>query len=233
MTPSGVLEGDGAVPSFVVHGSGVRFEAHTPADRPDLWRAYLDGATQRYRSYGLEWVLDRPSIEDGGSTSLFFVGIDPDGEVVAGLRGSGPLRSAGEARLLDEFATSPCLSVLTHQLDRWMVEGLVELKTGWVAAGSPHRAVLSSVLARCCVYTMELLGARYACGAAAEHSRERWQSTGARILDGLDPVAFPDSRYRSVVVWWDHAELDDHMAPAQAAHLELERRQLLGPQRAG
>lgn len=228
MTLSKSFEGDGPH-SFVAPDSGVRFEAHSPDAAPDLWRGYLDGAEQRYRSYGLEWVLDRPSIEDGHSTSLFFVAIDTNGDVVAGLRASGPLKVAREARLVDEFADSASLPVLTQRLDDWIAEGVVELKTGWVQAHAPHRAMLGSALARCCVYTMDLMGVRYACGAAAEHSRERWQSTGAHILAGLDPVPFPDDRYRTVVLWWDESDLDQRMAPTQLIHLERERRQLLPP----
>lgn len=219
------------VPSFVVPGSGVRFEAHTPAACPDLWRAYLDGAEQRYRTYGLEWVLDRPSIEDGRSTSLFFVGIDQNDDVVAGLRGSGPLRAVGEARLLEEFDGSPRLAKLVHHLENWIAGGVVELKTGWVKSRAVDRSLLGGALARCCVYTMDLLGVRYACGAAAAHSRDRWQSSGAHILDDVEAVPFPDDRYRTVVLWWDEADLDHRLAPNQFVHLQQERQQLQGQER--
>lgn len=230
MTLSRALQRD-QVPAFGLLGSSIRFEAHTPAARPDLWRAYLDGAEQRYRSHGLEWVLDRPNIEDGHDTSLFFVGIDPRDQVVSGLRATGPLRAPSDARLVDEFRASEHLPELVHHLEDWIAEGVVELKTGWVMAHALHRSALGGALARCCVYTMDLLGVRYACGAAAEHSRERWQSSGAHILQDVEAVPFPDTRYRTVVLWWDEADLDRRMLPMQFAHLQHERRQLRGQER--
>ena len=83
-----------ALASFVEHRSGLRIELHHPLESPGRWIDYLDGAESRYRAHGVESALDRPRLEDGRSTSLFFVAIDDDDRVVGGIRCHGPLRAA-------------------------------------------------------------------------------------------------------------------------------------------
>jgi hypothetical protein len=57
--------------SFVDQRSGIRFEGHHPAQRPDLWQVYLDGAEGKYTSYGFAETLHRQELELGNGVSLF------------------------------------------------------------------------------------------------------------------------------------------------------------------
>ncbi|HLW45173.1 MAG TPA: hypothetical protein VKR78_03075, partial [Acidimicrobiales bacterium] len=72
--------------SFYDRASGLHFEAHHPLSRPDRWRAYLKGAAREYARYGIDSLVDPRALERGDGVSLFFVGVDADDRVVAGLR---------------------------------------------------------------------------------------------------------------------------------------------------
>jgi hypothetical protein len=87
--------------SFVDQDSGVRFEGHHPLERPDLWKTYLNEAEGRYRSHGFEGTLRRQELEDGNGVPLFFLGFNPEGEPVAGVRFHGPLEGSHQFYILE------------------------------------------------------------------------------------------------------------------------------------
>ena len=93
--------------SFIDRASGVRFEGHHPNERPDLWKLYLHEAEGRYRNFGFEGKLHLQELDEGNGVSLFFLGFDADGNVVAGVRCHGPLEASHQAFLLQEMGASP------------------------------------------------------------------------------------------------------------------------------
>jgi hypothetical protein len=200
---------------FTEQGSGLRFEAHTPQYSPELWRSYLDGALERYRHYGVERALDLPSIRDGRSTSLFFVALNDAGAVMAGVRCHGPLARSADAHVLEEYRGYAGREQVRVLLEEWIPEGVVEIKGGWVAATAPHTPDLSNALARCHMYAMRWMGARFAFCSTADHSRPRWMSTGGRVAEEITPISYPDERYSTVVLWWDRTTVAQFAAPKQ------------------
>lgn len=200
--PAGAEQGSG----FTDRVSGLCFEAHHPARRPDLWRAYLDGAEACYRSYGVESVLSRPALEGGGTTSLFWIAMH-EGRAMAGIRCHGPFTSSHQAHALWELRTHPQLPRIRQMLDDFVPRGLVEIKGAWVTVESSETRGLSSALARCCIHSMSWFGARYGICTTAAHSAPRWSSTGGRTVEGLESVAYPDERYQTVLLTWDHRRL--------------------------
>jgi hypothetical protein len=222
----GVPGSSPALASFVDVVSGLRIEVHHPLESPDRWRAYLDGAESRYRAHGVLRALDRPSLEDGRTTSLLFVALDDDDRVVAGIRCHGPIRAASEAYALRELAGHPELQVVRDALSDRLPAGLVEIKGAWADAADP-RPGLSDAMARCHVHAMDWFGAMFAVCSAAVGVAGRWQTTGGRPMEGLAPVGYPDSRYQTILLWWDRRRLVELSDPEQWSRLLDERRQLV------
>jgi ThiF family len=210
---------------FVDAGSGLRFEAHHPSESPELWLAYLDGASARYRYHAVEAALDRSKIEDGGATSLFWLARD-GGLAVAGLRCKGPLSSSGNAHVLEELAAHPELDKVRASIDERIPFGVVEVKGVWVACGRHDKRALGDALARCMVHSMEWFDTRFALYTAAIHALPRWESSGARVAEGLATVAYPDDRYLTVLMWWDRDLIADLAAPAQLTRMMAEAAEL-------
>ena len=202
--------------------SGLRVEVHDPRRRPDRWLAYLDGATARYRAHGVLRALGRPDVEGTNPATLLYVAVDDADLVVAGIRCHGPLAGADEAFALGELRGHPQLHEVRALVDERAVEGLVEVKGAWIAAGCP-RPGLADLLARCHVHAMDWFGARWAMCSAADERAPRWSSTGGRAQDGLAPIAYPDDRYRTVLLWWEAARVQERSTAAQWARLTAER----------
>ena len=210
---------------FVDAGSCLRFEAHHPGESPDLWLAYLDGASARYRSHGVEEALDRSRIEEGGATSLFWLAWDA-GTTVAGLRCQGPLSSSDDAHALEELAAHPELDKVWASIDARLPFGVLEIKGVWVACGRHDKRALSDALARCFVHSMDWFDARFALCTASTHAVPRWESSGGRVAEGIAPVPYPDDRYRTVLLWWDRELVADLAAPAQLPRMIAEAAEL-------
>src|SRR3954453_13988033 len=113
--------------AFTERVSGTRFAALHPRHSPELWQAYLAGALERYRHYGVERALDLQSILDGGSTSLFFVALNEAGEVLAGTRCHGPLSRSTDAHILEEYRGYSGREQVQVLLDGWIPEGALEM----------------------------------------------------------------------------------------------------------
>jgi hypothetical protein len=211
---------------FIEEGSGLLFVPYRPSEQPTNWKAYLDGAERLYRFHGVEQALDRAAIEDGCYTSLFWLGFDRHGTVVAGIRVNGPVGCLDEVFALRELEAHPALIAVEAQIAERLPLGVLEMKGAWVDAASPQRAPAGDALARCIVHSMEYFGARYAMCTAADHAIRRWGTSGARTMPGLAPVAYPDARYRTLLVWWDRDQLERHAAPEQLERVRAESQQL-------
>jgi nitroreductase len=198
-------------------GSGLPIVAGHPGEAPRRWRAYLDGATARYRHHGVESALERDRVEDGRTVSLFWVALDGN-RVVAGLRCHGPLASPTEARALVELGDHPHLADVHADLEAAVDQGVVEIKGAWVELNHASSPALSQALARCHLHSMEWFAARFAICTAPTHAQRVWCTAGAVCADHLAPVAYPDARFATRLLWWDRHQV---AARAEAAQLRL------------
>jgi hypothetical protein len=167
--------------------------------------------------------LDLNALSSGDTTSLFFVAIGPDENVVAGVRFHGPLQSASEAHALEEFASDPDgVATIRRLIDDRLMFGITEIKGGWVDQDFPRRGDLGNALARSFLHGMNVLGVQFAFCTAATHAIGRWLTTGGREVTGLKPVAYPDDRYRTGMMWWDTSTINVYGDPAQLRRFFVE-----------
>ena len=162
--------------SFADRTTGLRFEAHHPTARPDRWVAYLEGAAREFARYGLGDLVDRRALERADGVPLFFVGVDADDQVVAGLRCHGPLEGPAASQVLAEMASSPEAGDHVRLVESATPYGVIETKGAWrkMSGSGDHR--VAKALSRCCVHALEWLGSEVAVagggrphGGAARH----------------------------------------------------------------
>ena len=126
--------------------SECRFVVARPSDEPALWEEYLEGAVTGYRKYGAEKALEYRRIQDGDTTAAFFVAIEPNGSVAAGVRIQGPYLSAGQAHAITEWGTHPGAPAVRRMIEDRLPFGVVEAKGAWVADGAARRGELVGAL---------------------------------------------------------------------------------------
>lgn len=208
------------------HGSGYWVGVCAPAEEPDLWRGYLQGAWRSYTKHGVTSVLNLDQVADGESTSLFFTVLDPGGRVVAGMRSQGPYVHPDQAHAVQEWAGSPEQPRVAEMIAERLPFGVVETKTGWVADDAEARPELVGCLSRAPLHAAMLSGARFALGTSAVHTLAMWASTGGVVADELIPVPYPDDRYRTSVLWWDRLSYTRTAAPDQVSAIAAEAGEL-------
>ncbi len=208
--------------------SGCTFVAGSPRVHPALWRQCMDGALRVYRHYGAEAALEYDSVIDGGSTTLFFVALDTDGNAVAGVRAEGPHRHVDEVHAIADWAGRPGEAAFRRMVAEQIADGVIETKAGWVARESPDRRALASGVARAIVHSMALLRVRYGVGVSPEHALARYVSSGARVPWWIPATSYPDDRYRTVPVWWDMRTFRTVAADAQVRLIDAELAELTG-----
>jgi hypothetical protein len=213
-------------PHFLERVSQTRIEAFSPRERPDLWAAYLEGAVESYRAFGVEKALDIQEIHNGLSTPLFWVARSIEGKVVAGMRVHGPFLEVDQAHVVDEFRGDVGLARVREMLALRIPHGVIEIKGCWVTPGIEGQANLSDALARCYVHSMDYFNVRFACCSAALHASRRWVRSGGQIDQELKPIPYPDDRYETTMLWWDRERLGDDVHPTQMGLMLDERRQL-------
>ncbi len=210
---------------FVDEESGVRFEGHHPAQRPDLWKKYLDGAEGRYRSRGVEEAFHREELEAGTGVSLFFLGFDPDGNVVGGMRVHGPLDNRFDAAIMGEMASSPEIGLIGDTIDKECRLGAIEIKGAWSNGEAAIGRRLLATFGRATIHALSWLGAEFAVLAVADRMIPTGILTGC-IQIGTESVAFPDERYRTVALSYRRGQSYDLAHPDEQHHLRREAEQL-------
>lgn len=215
-----------ATPTFWEPQSEVRFEFHRPYERPDLWQQYLDGAVDSYRQHGVEHVLELDNVRGGEGTAYFMVGIDLSDKMVAGTRFQGPLLTPEQAHVTKEWRGQFGADVVDRVLRDRLPFGAVEIKASWVDPETPQRSAVTDAVARSYIHILDLLDIRFSFGSAAVHALKRWQKNAGQLVDGLEPIPFPDDRYLTNMLWWDRETVDAHLAPEQLLSVESERFQL-------
>lgn len=208
--------------------SGRHFIFAEPSARPDLWNAYLDGARRSYRQHGVEAAIEYSEVRDGRSTALFVVSVDDAGRVVGGLRVQGRLGGPDQAHAMREWAGRPGTAEMRAQIAHRLPAGVIEVKAVWVDHDTDHRPALIAALARVFVHVMDVLDVRYALCTAAEHAVPRWQTSGGVVAPDVAAVAYPDERYRTVLMWWDRGRIADLITADQYTALTRESDLLFG-----
>ena len=186
---------------------GVRLVLSYPASDESLWEEYLYGAWESYGRYGAQAALDVSAVRDGVSTSLFYALVDVDGVVVGGVRAQGPYVCASQSHAVLEWAGNSGVDAVQEAIAARIPDGVVEMKSAWVSPNTAHTGTLSAALARVALPTMERLHSRYVMATAADHVLARWESSGGRVDSSVPAAAYPDSRYRTRIMWWDRRSL--------------------------
>ena len=119
------------------------------------------------------------------------------------MRVQGPYESADQAHAVEEWAAFDDDAEVRREISARIPAGVIEMKTGWVSDMAWRRRELTAGLARLFVHSINLMGVRYAFGTVATHAVARWQTTGGVVSANIPPVAYPDNRYRTVLMWWD------------------------------
>lgn len=193
-----------------------------------MWAAYLDGARRSYRQHGVESVIEYGEVRDGRCTALFVVAVDDAGGVVGGLRVQGRLDRPEQAHAVREWAGRPGTAEMLAQIAQRLPLGVIEVKAVWVDDTTADRAALIAALARAFVHAMDIMQVRYALCTAAMHARSRWQTSGGVVAADVAAVAYPDERYRTVLMWWDRNHVADVIDADQATALSRESDLLFG-----
>jgi hypothetical protein len=211
--------------SFIDRASGVRFEGHHPHERPDLWKLYLHEAEGRYRNFGFEGKLHLQDLEDGNGVSLFLIGFDPSGNVVAGVRCHGPLEASHQAFLLQEMGSSPEIDLISRTIDDEVRLGAIEIKGAWSKGQASVGHRLIETISRSVTHAMNWLGSEYAIAGVSDTLLPFGIDNGARQL-GVAAVPFPDARYRTIAVEWRRSRTQELFTPDQLLALRQETEQL-------
>jgi nitroreductase len=211
--------------SFVDRLSGVRFEGHHPLLRPDLWKLYLNEAEGIYRDHGFEDTLRRRELDEGNGVSLFFLGFAADGKVVAGVRCHGPIDNSHQTALLEEMGSSSEIKEIARVIEAHVAHGTLEIKGAFSKGESVTGHRLVATISRSVTHAMQWLGAEFAVAAVSDSLLDTGHDTGARQI-GIESVAFPDERYRTVAVQWVRARSNELCSPPHQLDLRLEAEQL-------
>lgn len=206
--------------------SRCRFVVARPDDQPGLWADYLDGARISYRELGVESVLEYDRVCDGESTALFFAALAPDGRLAGGMRVQGRYVRAGQAHAVEEWGGLAGARQVRREISQRLPAGVIEMKTGWVCSDAARRRELSNALARIFVHSLKLMGVRYALGTVATHAVKRWATTGGVVSADVPPIAYPDDRYQTVLMWWDRDTFADLATAEQLPFIIAESAQL-------
>jgi hypothetical protein len=206
--------------------SGRSFVFADPDAQPAMWDSYLAGARRSYRQHGVEAAVEYGEVRDGRSTAMFVVAIDDAGQVVGGLRVQGRLTGPEQAHAAREWAGRPGITELKSQIEQRLPFGVIEVKAVWV--DHDHGAALTAGLARAFVHAMDVMDVRFALCTAAGRAITRWQASGGVVAADVAPVAYPDERYRTMLLWWDRRQISELIAADQRAALTRESDLLFG-----
>ena len=214
------------IPLGAAAAPGCRMLLTTPAEDPVLWERYLRGAVATYRSHGVDAVVDVAEVATGAGTTLFVAVVDEDDVVHGGMRVQGPYLAPEDSHALVEFAGSESCGEVRRLIGAMVADGVLEVKTAWVSARSPHRRALATAIPRAAVHAADLVGARYVFATSALHSLRTWCTTGAEIAPTVVPVAYPDERYLTSMIVLDRSRVVAGCEPGQLRELLAEQAQL-------
>jgi hypothetical protein len=206
--------------TFFDETTGLWFGVHHPLERPDLWHAYLEGGERQYKKYALAKVFDRESIEDGAAVSMFFVGTDAQGELVAGFRCHGPLEHSDHCAALSEMANSPQADRLASTVASYLPYGLLETKGAWSSVHGNHLSF--KAIFRSTAHALNWFGAEYSLGTMSDRFADDVVNSGGQILDS-EPAPFPNDQYRTLLAVWRRSRISERAVADEMRLVRQER----------
>lgn len=198
----------------------------TPGQDPALWSEFLRGARASYARHGVTTAIEADEHRLTSETALFFASVDMAGNVVGGVRGQGAYERAEQSHALTEWFGNPGREMIRSMIDARVDDGVVEMKTAWVGADAADPGLVAGALARVALPTMDAMNARWVMATAAEHVLRRWESSGGRVEESIPHAAYPDSRYRTRIMWWDRLSLVDDAQPVVLSRMRKDARAL-------
>jgi hypothetical protein len=197
-----------------------------PSADPDLWGQYSAGAHRSYTKHGVECALDTDALRSGADTLVYFAIIDDAGQMVAGVRGIGPLRSADDSHALVEWAGQPAQQAVRDMINVRVPFGVVEMKSAWVIDEGDQDRRLAHTLARSAAHVTALLDVQFCMATAAAYALNRWRSSGG-VVAGIPAAPYPNERYQTKMMWWDRRNFVNRATePQQVAKMLMETRLL-------
>ncbi|MGA9677105.1 MAG: hypothetical protein WBR28_18280 [Mycobacterium sp.] len=194
----------------------------TPSADPDLWAEYSVGAQRSYRKHGVECALDSDALRNGTDTLVYFAVIDAAGQMVAGVRGIGPLQSADDSHAVVEWAGQPAQQAVRDMINDRVPFGVLEMKSAWVTDESDQDRCLTHALARSAAHVTALLDVQFCMATAAAYVLNRWRSAGG-VVASVPAAPYPDERYQTKMMWWDRCDFVNHATePQQVAKMLTE-----------
>jgi hypothetical protein len=203
-----------------------RFVFSHPYTDPALWARYAEGALHNYRAFGVEAALDQGAMATGADTALFFVALDADDQILAGVRAIGPLRSPDDSHAVVEWAGQPGQDIVRSTIAECVESGIMEMKSAWIASGSGRGRALSDVITRASIHMSALLDTRFLMATAASFLVAKWMSAGAEIVP-VPATPYPDERFETQMVLWDRKTFIAQTPPEEASRLYYETTHLL------
>ena len=205
--------------------TGCRLVLSQPDVDPHLWGEYGRGAVRSYRRHGVERALDRAALDTGNDTVMFFVALDADDTVVAGVRAKGPLECADDSHAVSEWQDQPGQDAVRKMIADRIPYGVLEMKSAWVSDDHPHKQELTDAIARSGSHMMALLDIQFHMATAASYVLNKWRSSGG-IIAPIPATPYPDARYQTKLIWWDRSTFSHHAQPHQAAKILTESQAL-------
>ena len=193
-----------------------------PETDPDLWAQYSAGAHRSYRKHGVECALDSEALRSGADTLVYFAVVDDAGQMLAGVRGIGPLRSPEDSHAVVEWAGQPGQQAVRDMINDRVPFGVVEMKSAWVVDEGDQDRCLTHALARTAGLVTALLDVQFCMATAAAYVLNRWRSTGC-VVAGIPAAPYPNERYQTKMMWFDRRDFVNHATePLQVAKMRTE-----------
>lgn len=186
----------------------------TPSAEPELFAKYHRGAVASYARFGVSDAVDPDPAGCAADTALFWALTDIEGTVVGGVRAKGPLRSPDEAHATVEWAGQPGEAQVRAMLAERIPDGVLEIKTAWLAKNSATGRHRTKMIARCMFHAMAVSDVQSCMATSAAHILDQWGSSGG-VIAPIPPTPYPDERYETAMMWWDRSTFAEHGEPDQ------------------
>ncbi|PWQ93578.1 Rv1355c family protein [Leucothrix arctica] len=181
--------------------SDIRLFIFKPSDYPYLWLKYVEGLQREYNRMGVSHILDLKILKDPKFFRIAMIAI-MGGEVVAGLRCSGPIRKVSHAAAYEEMADGN-QAFVSEYLEERMAENIAEPKGLWVDLNSSARERLTQLMSRCMIYSAALLDCRYSICTSAKKMNMVYTSSGMDALPEAGTVYYPNKDFKTTLGCFD------------------------------